>query len=99
MRSFATNRQFLAARALHNLGSKATKSAIRSKMTELENYEEELLVDPTFFTNLATELPEVEHVEILPKRMMATNELSAYRYAAVVHIQRPSKAGADGAHH
>jgi hypothetical protein len=31
-------------------------------------------------------LHNVEHVEILPKRMQAVKELSSYHYAAVLHI-------------
>jgi SAM-dependent methyltransferase len=90
IRSYATNKQFLAARALHTLGGKATKDGMRKKMAELEGSEEEMLVDPTFFTTLTSQLPgQVEHVEILPKQMRATNELSAYRYAAMVHIRDP----------
>ncbi|KAI1181191.1 non-ribosomal peptide synthetase [Nemania sp. FL0916] len=90
IRSHATNRQFLAARALHTLGDKATKDSVRQKMTEMEEREEELLVAPAFFTALEGQLPDqVKHVEILPKKMHATNELSAYRYTAVVHIRGP----------
>ncbi|KAK3314236.1 hypothetical protein B0H66DRAFT_630727 [Apodospora peruviana] len=87
IRSHAINRDFLAARALHSLGGSATKAGIRRKMAEMEDREEELLVDPAFFTSLASQLPNrVKHIEILPKRMRSTNELSSYRYAAVVHI-------------
>ncbi len=87
IRSYATNRDFLAARALNELGENATRTDIRRNMANLEENEEELLVDPAFFTGLTSRLPsQVGHVEILPKRMRATNELSSYRYAAVVHI-------------
>jgi len=92
IRSHAINRDFLAARALHVLREKVNKDDIRRKMAELEEREEELLVDPAFFTGLASRLPDqIEHVEILPKRMRATNELSSYRYAAVVHLRRPEE--------
>ncbi|KJZ68531.1 hypothetical protein HIM_12079 [Hirsutella minnesotensis 3608] len=57
-------------------------------MADMEQAESELLVDPGFFTALPSRLPgRIEHVEILPKKMRATNELSCYRYAAVVHIK------------
>lgn len=93
IRSYATNRHFLAARALHSLGAKATKEAVRQKMTEMEEREEELLVDPAFFTALLQgQLADrIKHVEILPKNMRATNELSAYRYTAVVHVRGPEE--------
>lgn len=54
----------------------------------------EFLVDPGFFTALQDRLPHlVEHVEILPKRMKATNKLSCYRYAAVIHTKRARQNG------
>ncbi|KAF5695620.1 enniatin synthase [Fusarium denticulatum] len=88
MRTNATNKHFLAARAVRTLGDNASKDAVRQKMAELEEREEELLVEPAFFTTLQDRFPDlVHHVEILPKNMHATNELSAYRYAAVVHIR------------
>ncbi|RGP74019.1 enniatin synthase [Fusarium sporotrichioides] len=93
VRSQATNEHFLAARAVRTLGENATKDDVRQKMAELEDIEEELLVEPAFFTSLKNKFPSlVEHVEILPKNMEAVNELSAYRYAAVVHI-RGSRGG------
>ncbi|KAJ2979739.1 hypothetical protein NQ176_g3070 [Zarea fungicola] len=88
IRSQATNRHFLAARAIHTLGRNATKDEVRKMMAELEESEEELLVEPAFFTTLASRLPDlIEHVEIIPKNMIATNELSAYRYAAIIHLR------------
>ncbi|EUC26664.1 hypothetical protein COCCADRAFT_113692, partial [Bipolaris zeicola 26-R-13] len=88
VRSYATNRQFLAARALHTLDAKANRYNVLKKIAEMEECEEELLIDPAFFTELTCRLPyRVKHVEILPKRMQATNELSAYRYAAVIHVR------------
>ncbi|KAF5252505.1 hypothetical protein FANTH_2399 [Fusarium anthophilum] len=88
MRTNAANKHFLAARAVRTLGDNATKDSARQKMAELEAREEELLVEPAFFTTLQDRFPDlVHHVEILPKNMHATNELSAYRYAAVVHIR------------
>lgn len=92
VRSFALNRQFLASRALYKLGNNATKVDVRQEMARMEEREEELLVSPAFFTGLQDRMKDVvEHVEILPKRMKATNELSSYRYAAVVYLKRSSK--------
>ncbi|CAE7020055.1 destruxin synthetase [Pyrenophora teres f. teres] len=68
-------------------GDRATKADIRRMVADMERVERELLVDPAFFTALPSRLPGlVDHVEILPKKMKATNELSCYRYAAVVHL-------------
>ncbi|CAE7222387.1 Aureobasidin A1 biosynthesis complex, partial [Pyrenophora teres f. teres] len=87
VRSYALHREFLATRAVHMAGDRATKADIRRMVADMERVERELLVDPAFFTALPSRLPGlVDHVEILPKRMKATNELSCYRYAAVVHL-------------
>ncbi len=90
IRSYALNKDFLTSRALHELGNRATRDQIRRKAAEIEERDQELLVDPAFFTRLTSRLAgRIKHVEILPKRMEATNELSAYRYAAVVHLNSP----------
>ncbi|KAL7771423.1 hypothetical protein CFE70_001366 [Pyrenophora teres f. teres 0-1] len=87
VRSYALHREFLATRAVHMAGDRATKADIRRMVADMERVERELLVDPAFFTALPSRLPGlVDHVEILPKKMKATNELSCYRYAAVVHL-------------
>ncbi|EMD61778.1 hypothetical protein COCSADRAFT_121744 [Bipolaris sorokiniana ND90Pr] len=88
IRSYALYQEFLATRALHIAGDKTTKAELRRMMADMERVERELLVDPAFFTALPSRLPDlVGHVEILPKKMKATNELSCYRYAAVVHVR------------
>lgn len=88
VRSYALYREFLATRALRMAGDGANKEDIRRMMEDMEQVERELLVDPGFFTGLLSRFPDlVKHVEIVPKKMEATNELSCYRYAAVVHVK------------
>lgn len=96
VRSFALYREFRASKALHMTGERASKDEIQQKMAEVERSELELLVDPAFFTALLDQLPDlVRHVEILPKRMRATNELSCYRYAVVIHAKVQDQAATD----
>ncbi|KAL9637232.1 MAG: hypothetical protein Q9164_002318 [Protoblastenia rupestris] len=86
VRSYALHKEILALRALH-INNHASQDELRHMLTNLERAEPELLVDPGFFTGLASRLPgRIKHVEVLPKIMHATNELSCYRYAAVVHL-------------
>ncbi|KAJ6279029.1 hypothetical protein J3E71DRAFT_242872 [Bipolaris maydis] len=92
IRSYALHREFLVTRSLHIAGGKATRADIQRMVTDMERVERELLVDPGFFTSLPDYFPGlIEHVEILPKKMRATNELSCYRYAAVVHIKETNQ--------
>nr|APA19546.1 leualacin synthetase [Hapsidospora irregularis] len=94
MRSYPLSRQFQAHKAVYTSGEAASKDEVRREMERIEKEDTELQVDPAFFTALAARLPErVAHVEILPKRMKVTNELSAFRYAAVVHLKGPDSPG------
>ncbi|KLU92433.1 hypothetical protein MAPG_11379 [Magnaporthiopsis poae ATCC 64411] len=95
VRPYAINKQFLAWRALRSLGTSAAKAGVRQIIAGLTESEEELLIGPACFISLKKQLPGlVHHVEILPKRMTASNELSSYGCG-------PCVAGkcATGAHH
>lgn len=86
VRSYAMYREFQVSKALHGGKAGISLYSLRQSMAAIERAEEELLVDPAFFTALKERLPNlIEHVEILPKRMVATNELNCYRYGVVIH--------------
>lgn len=92
LRSFPLHREFFAAQATAVLGDDASLQLLSKHMRDAEDRELELLVDPGFFTSLLDIFPEqVAHVEILPKLMEATNELSCFRYCALIHLQRETK--------
>ncbi|HKR13278.1 MAG TPA: amino acid adenylation domain-containing protein, partial [Pyrinomonadaceae bacterium] len=50
--------------------------------------EEELLIDPAFFTTLKQHLPQISHVEVEPKRGRYHNELTRFRYQVKIHLLR-----------
>ncbi|PYH71029.1 nonribosomal peptide synthase [Aspergillus vadensis CBS 113365] len=88
IRSYALYAQFQVTKALHGEGEISLEYICQSMADTVEN-ETELLIDPAFFTSLAAEFTDlIHHVEILPKRMRATNELSCYRYSAIIHAVR-----------
>ncbi|RAH69468.1 acetyl-CoA synthetase-like protein [Aspergillus aculeatinus CBS 121060] len=88
VRSYALYQEFQVSKVLHRLGDAATVDDVQQTIAEAPGVEEELLLDPAFFTMLPSQLPDlIEHVEILPKKMDATNELSCYRYAAIHEAQ------------
>jgi amino acid adenylation domain-containing protein len=90
IRSYGLYEEFQASKVLHLYGHTLSASEFSQKMAEIVQLEKELLIDPAFFTALATEFPQlIEHVEIMPKRMKTTNELSCYRYTAILHIRHP----------
>jgi hypothetical protein len=86
VRSFALHNEFLTMRAIQGQGYLSQVDLSRM-LLNMQKSEPELLVDPGFFTGLSEALPGlIDHVEILPKVMTATNELSCYHYAAVLHL-------------
>ena len=48
--------------------------------------ERELVIDPWFFSSLANELTGVGHVQVLPRRGRHHNEMTCFRYDAVLHL-------------
>lgn len=94
IRSYALQKEFLISKAFHKSGQRATKDDFREAMMGMAQAEIELLVDPGFFTGLPDQFPDViKHVEILPKKMRANNELSRYRYAAIIHLRDRKQMG------
>lgn len=88
IRSHALRRQFQATKAMVTLGESVDKEGLSRAMEEIERTERELLIDPAFFTALTSVYPnQIRHVEILPKRVRGINELSCYRYSAVLHLR------------
>ncbi|MEG8178108.1 amino acid adenylation domain-containing protein [Nocardia terpenica] len=51
--------------------------------------ETELLIDPAFFTELPRTLPEIGAVQVMPRRGRFANEMSQYRYEAVLRVGAP----------
>jgi SAM-dependent methyltransferase len=50
-------------------------------------HEDELVVDPEFFRVLAAKTPRISHIEVLLKQGRARNELTRFRYDAVLHVE------------
>ncbi|WP_405165476.1 amino acid adenylation domain-containing protein [Nocardia sp. NBC_01499] len=51
--------------------------------------ESELVIDPAFFTGLPELLPEVTGVQVMPRRGRFANEMTQYRYDAVLRVGTP----------
>lgn len=94
IRSCALQKEILVSKILYRVGEEASKDEVRDEMAKMAESELELLVDPAFFTSLPSRFPDLmEHVEILPKKMKANNELSCYRYAAIIHVRSRTQSG------
>jgi hypothetical protein len=59
---------------------------LRARIGRLIRHEEELVIDPTFFAWLKSQVPELGRVQVQLKRGDFTNELTAYRYDVTLHV-------------
>ena len=48
----------------------------------------ELVIDPAFFSTLQAWLPRITHVEVQLRRGRGDNELTRFRYDAILHVER-----------
>src|SRR5205085_8206605 len=67
------------------------RNRVRKRMSE----EEELLVDPRFFAELARHVPRLSGVSTRLKRGGADNELTRFRYDVVLDVEGPAPADID----
>jgi ubiquinone/menaquinone biosynthesis C-methylase UbiE len=62
---------------------------LRQRISRSLSQEEELVIDPAFFSALARHTPGVNRVEILLKRGHSHNELTRFRYDVILHRAGP----------
>ena len=85
VRSLPLLRAFHASIQLWQAPGGLTLAQLDRRVRQRATQEEELLVDPRFFTGL-DRLPGVERVEIQLKRGRDRNEMSRFRFDAVLHV-------------
>ena len=59
---------------------------LRNRISLMEEQERELVIDPQFFLNFSRAQSGVAGAEVLLKRGRAKNEMTSYRYDAVLHL-------------
>ncbi len=67
-------------------GAETTVGDLKRRIAAAMRREEELLIDPRFFTEFADTLPEVAGVKVLLKRGHSDNELTNYRYDVILRV-------------
>ena len=64
----------------------APRELLRSRVLHRIASQTELLIDPAYFADLADRSPDVSSVEARPKFGAHANEMTSFRYDAVVHV-------------
>jgi amino acid adenylation domain-containing protein len=79
---------------LHRAAAAASASQLRQSVETQRRQENELVVDPAFFSALKRRVSRISWVEVRPKRGRADNELTRFRYQVVLHVG-PAPAACD----
>jgi amino acid adenylation domain-containing protein len=77
---------FAASIELHHAPSWLPVKDLGKKIRKRVAEEKELLLDPGFFQALRRRLPGIARVDVLPKRGEYLNELTRFRYDAILHV-------------
>ncbi|WP_349307932.1 amino acid adenylation domain-containing protein [Streptomyces sp. H10-C2] len=70
-------------------------SGVRQAVEQAMASENELLLDPDFFAVLPRAVDGIADIDVLVKRGRSHNELTCYRYDAVIHTGRPTERPSD----
>jgi amino acid adenylation domain-containing protein len=84
---------FAASVELHHAPSWLAAGQLKKKIRKRVGEEKELLIDPAFFPALQERLPQISRVDVLPKRGRHLNELTCFRYDAVIHLDGGEQPG------
>ncbi|MCP4659863.1 MAG: amino acid adenylation domain-containing protein, partial [bacterium] len=71
---------------LHQADGSLSLAELRERVCKRRLREEELVVDPALFAALASELPRIRRIRILPKGGRSQNELTRFRYDVVLEL-------------
>jgi len=94
VRNLALLEPLHAALALHRCADDLSLGDLRPRVAQSLAEEQELLINPSFFRALQSELPDLTSVEVRPKRGRDCNELTQFRYDAILRIAGPASAEA-----
>jgi amino acid adenylation domain-containing protein len=81
LETFQTSLQLFRAKDSDSIGK--VKNHIRNEVAN----ERDMAIAPGLFPVLMRQIPEISHVEAMPKRGYTENELSRFRYDVVLHVQ------------
>ncbi|MDQ3652504.1 MAG: amino acid adenylation domain-containing protein [Acidobacteriota bacterium] len=86
VRNYELLEAFHASVELARASAKLTTEQLRQRVQEQLVEENELVVAPGFFTALGERMGRISRVEVLPKRGIADNELTRFRYDVMLHV-------------
>jgi ubiquinone/menaquinone biosynthesis C-methylase UbiE/acyl carrier protein len=91
LRSYELLKAFCASIQLHQAPNELSVARLEQRIREHMAREEELLISPDMFAALQQRLPNISNVEIRLKRGHFHNEMTLFRYDAVLHVGAPAE--------
>ncbi|GET38792.1 non-ribosomal peptide synthetase [Microseira wollei] len=88
VRSLPLLEAFYADVELYKAPAELSRDQLRQYVQNSMNREEQLVVEPNFFTALKQLIPSISHVQIQIKRGRYHNELTKFRYDVILHIEK-----------
>ena len=64
---------------------------LRDQIRRRIETEQQLVLSPSYFLWLPSQIPKISRVEIQPRRDRADNEMSRYRYHAILHVGKKAE--------
>ena len=89
VRSLPLLRAFHASVVFDGADDRAPSARLRAAIDQRIDEDNELIVDPAFFSVVASELTGISHVQVLLKRGRHLNELTRFRYDVRIHVGEP----------
>lgn len=92
LRDFPLLETFHASVQLYRASATLPLEQVRQRARQQMTLEKELVLAPQLFAQLSTLLPALEHVDVWLKRGRAHNELTLFRYDAILHLGPTARA-------
>lgn len=73
--------------ALYQASDDCSLEKLQQRMQQRLGQEAELVIDPAFFIALKQQFPKIRQVQIQPQRGHHHNELTRFRYEAILHLE------------
>ena len=80
---------------LYRAGDADSAELVKRRIRHEAAQERDMAVAPAIFPALVREMPQITHFEVLPKRGRLQNELTRFRYDAVLHVSSPVRTRSD----
>jgi amino acid adenylation domain-containing protein/FkbM family methyltransferase len=96
VRSFPLLEAFHLSVQLHKSPGSIAVDQLAARVRQQIEREQELAIDPAFFTALRARFPQISSVEVLPKRGTHHNEMTRFRYDVRIRTAAPNVAAGFG---